>query len=77
MADRTEKHEKNVEGNFYVDKNCISCGQCVAIAPDNFSEDIETGSMYVSTKPETSAAIKACQEAVENCPVWAIGEDGD
>ena len=77
MADSTSKNTKNVPGKFYVDTNCISCGQCVAVAPDNFSEDPVSGNMYVANQPQTDAASKACQEALETCPVQAIGDDGE
>ena len=74
MADKNSKHEKNVAGKFYVDTGCISCGQCVDIASDYFAED---NGMYVKIQPTDVAGENLCQEAVEVCPVEAIGSDGE
>jgi ferredoxin len=77
MADKSSKTAKCVPGKYYVDTNCISCGQCVAIAPDYFSEDTEASTMYVANQPTTEAGRKVCREALESCPVQAIGDDAE
>jgi ferredoxin len=76
MANKNDKHKKNVSGKFYVDSACISCNQCVDVAPDYFKEDSESGTMYVYKQPTDEASTKNCQEALEGCPVDAIGNDG-
>ena len=37
----------------------------------------EDGHAYVQKQPKTEAELKRCQDALEACPVEAIGEDGD
>ncbi len=39
MADPGAKVPENVEGEFYVDEECIACGLCVDEAPENFCYD--------------------------------------
>lgn len=75
MADKTAKAEKNVEGKYYVDTNCISCGQCIDIADDYFAED-EDGGMYIKAQPVSEDGVGSCEEALSSCPVEAIGNDG-
>ncbi|MDR1057480.1 MAG: ferredoxin [Coxiellaceae bacterium] len=77
MADRNAKSANNVPGKYYVDTKCISCGQCVDIAGSFFSED-KNGGMYVYVKvqPNTASEIALCEQALSNCPVEAIGNDG-
>lgn len=77
MADINSKLPQNVPGTFYVDTNCISCGQCVDTAPDFFTENPESGTMYVKKQPSTADEISICNEAKSNCPVEAIGDDGE
>jgi ferredoxin len=75
MADKNAKSLKNVPGKYYVDTKCISCGQCVDIAGSFFTED-QNGGMYVKAQPNTAEDIALCEQAVANCPVEAIGNDG-
>jgi ferredoxin len=76
MADNTDKVESNVEGPWYVDANCIDCDLCRQTAPDNFERNEDEGYSYVAKQPETPGEIELCQEALEECPVEAIGDDG-
>jgi len=76
MADSTDKVEMNVDGQFYVDSNCIDCDLCRQTAPDNFERNEDEGYSYVHKQPETDEEIELCQEALEECPVEAIGDDG-
>lgn len=77
MANRSAKYSDNVKGKFYVDENCIDCDACRATAPDNFSRNDEKGYSYVSKQPENELEAQLCREALEGCPVEAIGEDGE
>jgi ferredoxin len=77
MANKNAKTTKNVAGKYYVDTNCVGCGQCCDMAPEYFAEDTTGGGMYVSKQPTTPEAIEACEEALKNCPVEAIGNDGE
>ena len=77
MAEKEEKNEKNVPGKFYVDSNCIDCDLCRETAPDFYKRDDDEGVSYVCRQPETDAEVALCREALEGCPVQAIGDDGE
>ncbi|MBK8164335.1 MAG: ferredoxin [bacterium] len=76
MADNTDKVANNVDGDFYVDSNCIDCDLCRQTAPDNFARNEDDGYSFVSKQPESDAERQACLDAMEECPVEAIGDDG-
>ena len=76
MADKTDKSEKNVPGKFYVDRQCIDCGLCQETAPDVFSRD-DDGVAYVLKQPVTAEETASTVEAMDSCPVQAIGDDGE
>ncbi|AFY00272.1 putative ferredoxin [Bdellovibrio bacteriovorus str. Tiberius] len=46
-------------------------------APKNFSMHEEDGHAFVARQPETPEEEALCKEAMEGCPVEAIGNDGD
>ena len=77
MADKEDKLPENVVGPFYVDEQCIDCDACRNEAPSHFARDEEKGYSYVYKQPTTQEEIEACEEAMEACPVEAIGNDGD
>ncbi len=76
MADNTDKVEDNVDGAWFVDTNCIDCDLCRQTAPDNFERNEDEGYTYVHKQPESEDEVQACQDALEECPVEAIGDDG-
>lgn len=76
MADPNERWEDNAPGSWYVDKSCILCSLCVDLAPNNFSESEAGDHDRVFKQPETDEEKQACQEAMEQCPVSSIGNDG-
>lgn len=77
MADRTQKQEENVAGRCYVDHNCIAAKFCVGSAPEHFRMSEDGGHAYVYRQPETPEEEARCREALEGCPVEAVGDDGD
>lgn len=77
MADKTQKFEENVAGRFYVDQQCIDCDLCRETAPDFFTRNEDGGFSFVYRQPQTDDDISLCMEALEGCPVDAIGADGD
>jgi len=77
MADPANKHENNVPGKFYVDSSCIDCDLCRQTAPNNFDRNQDAGYSFVSKQPDNPEEEGQCQEAAENCPVEAIGADGE
>lgn len=77
MADREDKNNENVAGKFYVDSQCIDCDLCRETAPNNFARAEDEGYSYVFKQPENDEEVAQCREAMEGCPVEAIGDDGD
>ncbi|MBJ7493591.1 MAG: ferredoxin [Opitutales bacterium] len=77
MADKKDKHPESVNGKFYVDTQCIDCDLCRETAPDFFTRQDDGGYSYVFKQPENQESIDKCMEALEGCPVDAIGKDGD
>ncbi len=76
MADKTHRYPENATGKFYVDNQCIDCDLCRQTAPKNFERNAEKGYSYVVKLPETPEEEKHCIEAMQGCPVEAIGDDG-
>ena len=77
MADKNAKAQKSVAGKYFVDTNCVSCGQCVDIAGDFFMDDSDAGGIYVKAQPSKDDDISLCEQALSACPVDAIGNDGE
>ena len=76
MADKSQKQPENIGGKFYVDVNCIDCDVCRETAPNNFTQQTDKGYSYVFKQPSTPEEESQCREALESCPVEAIGDDG-
>ena len=78
MADIGDKWPLNATGKFYVGEQCIDCDLCRETAPDFFKRDDDGGYSYVYNQPDSSNEddIALCMEAIEGCPVEAIGDDG-
>ena len=77
MAELENKYPENVLGRFYVDDQCIDCDLCRETAPANFTRNEDGGYSYVYKQPVTPEEETVCKEAMEGCPVEAIGNDGD
>ena len=76
MPDLNSKQPENVSGRYYVDATCIDCDVCRDVAAANFTRFDDGGYSYVYKQPATSEEENLCQEALESCPVEAIGNDG-
>jgi ferredoxin len=46
-------------------------------APNNFKRNEDKGYSFVSKQAETPEEEAQCQEAMDSCPVEAIGNDGE
>ena len=77
VANKEKKHAGNTSGKFYVDTECIDCDLCRETAPHNFKRNDDGGYSFVFKEPDTEEEITQCREAMEGCPVEAIGEDGE
>ena len=77
MASFSNKYPDNVTGKFYVDDQCIDCDLCRETAPENFTRNENGGYSFVFKQPLSPVEFTRCKEAMEGCPVEAIGNDGD
>ena len=77
MAVLANKYPDNVSGRFYVDDQCIDCDLCRETAPANFTRNEDGGYSLVYKQPTTEDEVARCKEAMEGCPVEAIGSDGE
>ena len=77
MAERTDQVESNVPGKYYVDSNCIDCDVCRETAPENFMANEDEGYSYIFKQPENAEEEAQCRDAMDSCPVEAIGDDGE
>ena len=76
MASFPYKYPDNIAGKFYVDDQCIDCDLCRETAPDNFTRNENGGYSFVFKQPISNTDQIKCKEAMEGCPVEAIGNDG-
>lgn len=76
MADNENKVAENVPGQFYVDEGCIGCRLCTNDAPENFKMTDDGSTAFVFKQPENDSETKDCENAIDSCPVDAIGNDG-
>ena len=76
MADLENTYEDNVKGKYYVDDQCIDCDLCRETAPSNFKRNDDGGYSFVFKQVENDEEETQCQEAMEGCPVEAIGSNG-
>lgn len=77
MADKKLKWDQNIPGKFYVDDQCIACDACVMEAPKFFEMNDDEGHAFVKLQPKSQNEIQECLNALEACPVEAIGNDGE
>ena len=77
MASAEDKYPDNAPGAFYVDDQCIDCDACRECAPDFFERNDDGGYSFVCRQPTTDGERDQCQEALNGCPVDAIGNDGE
>ena len=76
MANKESKVKETVPGKFFVDSQCIDCDLCRQTAPDNFNRS-DNGYSFVQKQPQTPEEETLCQQALSECPVEAIGSDGE
>ena len=77
MADKENRYPENAPGKFYVDDQCIDCDLCRETAPNNFTRNEDGGYTYVVKQPANDDELAQCCEAMEGCPVEAIGDNGE
>ncbi len=77
MADKSLKFPDNVPGKFYVDESCIVCGACEAAGPSVFKLADDGSHDVVYNQPKTPEELQEAMDAMDGCPVGAIGDDGE
>jgi ferredoxin len=77
VANRGDRYTENAPGPFYVDTQCIDCDVCRVTAPANFQRHEEKPYSYVFRQPCSREEQAQCEEAMDCCPVEAIGSDGE
>ena len=77
MANIQNRLPCNVHGCFYVDAQCINHVWCQHCASANFAYDEQQAAYYICKQPENAQELAQCLRAVAECPVEAIGTDGD
>jgi ferredoxin len=77
MADKNDKWPENAAGKYFVDRTCIACDACCIAAPDNFKMNEDDGHAFLTKQPSGPQEEDQCREAMEGCPVEAIGLDGE
>lgn len=75
MASKTDKVKDNIDGKWFVDTQCIDCDLCRTTAPSNFKQNPDDGYSFVYKQPDNDEEAALCQQALEECPVEAIGSD--
>jgi ferredoxin len=76
MADTANRYPENIPGAYYVDNQCIDCDLCRETAPSSFKRNDDGGYSFVYKQPESAEEQKLAKEAMEGCPVEAIGSNG-
>jgi ferredoxin len=76
VANPQDRLPENVSGKYYVDAQCIDCDVCRVTAPANFQRNEEKGYSIVFQQPSSAEEEAQCEEAMDCCPVEAIGNDG-
>jgi len=75
MADRSRTYAENVPGPFFVDDRCVYCDMCRTTAPRNFARGDHSEYAYVAKQPEDAEEWASCQEAMQDCPAGAVGQE--
>lgn len=76
MADPTDKVPGQAQGRYYVDSQCIDCDLCRETSPANFTRNDNESFSFVFQQPQTPEEEMLSKDAMDNCPVEAIGNDG-
>ena len=76
MADLERAYPDNATGRYYVDPACIDCDLCRKTALACFDRNESGGYSYVRVQPTTPEEEALCAQALAECPVNAIGDDG-
>ncbi|HAB15598.1 MAG TPA: ferredoxin [Verrucomicrobiota bacterium] len=68
---------ENAPGPYYVTSECIDCDICRETAAGIFRRHDDLGFSVVIRQPATDTEHQLAKEALEGCPVEAIGREAD
>ncbi|HMF58001.1 MAG TPA: ferredoxin [Pyrinomonadaceae bacterium] len=75
MDEWPKKHSLNVQGRYYVTEACAACEACQDAAPNIFRLG-EEALTYIFKQPATPEEEQLCRQALLDCPMGAIRDDG-
>jgi len=73
MAQLADRYDDNITGPYYVDYECIACDTCTNMAKKHFKLTDNFDHAIVFQQPIGAEEIQLCQDALDACPVDAIG----
>jgi ferredoxin len=68
---------RNAEGKYYVTEECDGCGICASFAGETFLSTNDGSRYYVVHQPLDDQEDQAVLDAMEECPLGCIRDDGD
>lgn len=74
MADIKLRLAENVPGQFFITCECIDCDMCRETAPAVFKRNDDIAFSFVYHQPDTEAERQQAEDALNGCPVDAIGK---
>ncbi len=67
----------NAPGKYFTTAECDGCAYCASVAPENFDYDKGSNSYIVTRQPRDKTEEELMIEALEDCPLDAIGATAD
>ena len=74
--EQAKKNPLNVPGRYYVTEDCLACAACQFAAPHNFRYG-DDGMSHVFKQPASPEEALQCSQALLECHLQAIRDDGD
>jgi ferredoxin len=72
-----ERLRRNAWGRYYVTDECNACGLCESYARANFTTSPDSEYYFVVQQPADEDEAQAIRDALENCPLGCIHDDGE
>jgi len=77
MTEEIDKYPLSAPGKYYIDCNtCLDHESCAETAPNNIRINEEGWVAYVYKQLSNPEEEAQCRQALEECPVFAIRDDG-
>jgi ferredoxin len=72
-----ERVPENAPGRYCVNRDCVDCDTCRALAPAHFQRVAGGGYSYVVRQPASAEEIARVEEALDCCPADAIVREAE